>query len=128
MCCKNSKNEIKFINGDSFERFFAIEGIEIENIARVTFACAARNISQDLIYVEEQQVFYLSFDSVASKNISPGFFSYDLTIELTNGRVVTYLYNEDFVVLKKRNVINEDDDNLVDEENEPPKSELLGRV
>lgn len=106
--CNEKENEIRFIKGDVLEVYFVVDDIELEYISRVVFSCVAGKILCDLPYSEEQEAFCLRFNSQMSDAIQPGFYTYDLTLELAGGSRITLLHNEDFVVLKKKNTLNEE--------------------
>lgn len=128
--CGETGNEIRFVKGDLLEIYFAIEDLEVEYIAKVYFSCVGAKILCELPYSEEQESFCLRFPSKISEEVKPGFYTYDLTLELVDGSNLTVLHNEDFVVLKKKNTLSEDayaeDDNGDDnigEGNEPTEPE-----
>ena len=120
--CGETGNEIRFIKGDLLEIYFAVEDLEVEYIAKVYFSCIGAKILCELPYSEEQEAFCLRFPSKVSEEVKPGFYTYDLTLELVDGSKVTLLHNEDFVVLKKRNTLleseyaSDEDDNSGDDE------------
>lgn len=107
-CCEGTENEIKFIKGDVLEIYFAVEDLEVEYIAQVYFSCIGAKILCELPYSEEQEAFCLRFPSKISDEVKPGFYTYDVTLELVDGSKITLLHNEDFIVLKKRNTLSED--------------------
>ena len=120
--CEGKENEIKFVKGDVIEIYFAVEDLPVEYIAKVYFSCFGAKILCDLPYSEEQEAFCLRFPSKISEEVKPGFYTYDVTLELVDGSKITLLHNEDFVVLKKKNTISEeayveDDDNGEDNTN-----------
>lgn len=108
-CCNNKENEIKFIKGDVLEIYFVVDDIEIEYIERVVFSCIGAKILCDLPYSEEQGAYCLRFNSQISDVIPAGFYTYDLTMELKGGSKITLLHNEDFIVLKKKNTLHEEE-------------------
>lgn len=124
--CGETGNEIRFIKGDLLEIYFAVEDLEVEYIAKVYFSCIGAKILCELPYSEEQEAFCLRFPSKVSEEVKPGFYTYDLTLELVDGSKVTLLHNEDFVVLKKRNTLleseyaSDEDDNSGDDETGEP--------
>lgn len=124
--CGETGNEIRFIRGDLLEIYFAVEDLEVEYIAKAYFSCIGAKILCELPYSEEQEAFCLRFPSKVSEEVKPGFYTYDLTLELVDGSKITLLHNEDFVVLKKKNSLlegayteDEGDDNGDDEGGEP---------
>ena len=124
--CGETGNEIRFIKGDLLEIYFAVEDLEVQYIAKVYFSCIGAKILCELPYSEEQEAFCLRFPSKVSEEVKPGFYTYDLTLELVDGSKITLLHNEDFVVLKKKNSLlegayteDEGDDNGDDEGGEP---------
>lgn len=108
-CCNEKENEIKFIKGDVLEIYFVVGDIEVEYIERVVFSCIGAKILCDLPYSEEQGAYCLRFNSQISDVIPAGFYTYDVTMELKGGSKITLLHNEDFIVLKKRNTLNEEE-------------------
>lgn len=101
--------EIRFVKGDLVEVYFVVDDIDVTYISRVVFSCRNAKILCDLPYSEEHGSFCLRFNSKMSDAIAPGFYTYDLTLELVDGSKITLLHNEDCVVLKKNNSINEED-------------------
>ncbi len=124
--CGETGNEIRFIRGDLLEIYFAVEDLEVEYIAKAYFSCIGAKILCELPYSEEQEAFCLRFPSKVSEEVKPGFYTYDLTLELVDGSKITLLHNEDFIVLKKRNTLLESEyavdegDNSGDDENGEP--------
>ena len=124
--CGETGNEIRFIKGDLLEIYFAVEDLEVEYIAKAYFSCIGAKILCELPYSEEQEAFCLRFPSKVSEEVNPGFYTYDLTLELVDGSKITLLHNEDFIVLKKRNTLSESEyaadegDNSGDDENGEP--------
>lgn len=122
-CCNNVQNAIGFISGDVLEVYFVVDDIELEYIKRVAFSCVGAKILCELPYSREQEAFCLRFPSKMSNKIKPGFYTYDLTLELVDGSIITLLHNENFVVLKKKNTLLEsayvegEGDNCEDDEN-----------
>lgn len=106
--CGETGNEISFVKGDLLEIYFAIEDLDVAYIAKVYFSCVGAKILCELPYSEEQESFCLRFPSKISEEVKPGFYTYDLTLELVDGSNLTVLHNEDFVVLKKKNTLSED--------------------
>lgn len=129
-CCEGTENEIKFIKGDVLEIYFAVEDLEVEYIAKAYFSCIGAKILCELPYSEEQEAFCLRFPSKISDEVKPGFYTYDVTLELVDGSKITLLHNEDFIVLKKKNTLSEDayveddesndDDNMGENDNTEP--------
>ena len=108
-CCNEKENEIKFIKGDVLEVYFIVDDMEAEYIERVVFSCIAAKILFDLPYSEEHEAYCLRFNSMISDAIPTGFYTYDLTMELKGGSRITLLHNEDFIVLKKKNTLHEEE-------------------
>ncbi len=116
-CCKETDNAIRVIKGDVLEVYFVIDDVEIEYIERVIFSSITAKILCDLPYSEEQGAFCLRFTSKMSNLLSPGFYTYDLTLELKGGTTLTLMHGEEFTVFKKKNSLSVEDYLDEDEDN-----------
>lgn len=102
-CCKETDNAIRVIKGDVLEVYFVVDDVEVEYIERVIFSSITAKILCDLPYSEEQGAFCLRFTSKMSNLLPPGFYTYDLTLELKGGTTLTLMHGEEFTVFKKKN-------------------------
>ncbi len=101
--CGETGNEIRFIRGDLLEIYFAVEDLEVEYIAKAYFSCIGAKILCELPYSEEQEAFCLRFPSKVSEEVKPGFYTYDLTLELVDGSKITLLHNEGYLISYAQN-------------------------
>lgn len=108
-CCKETDNAIRVIKGDVLEVYFVVDDVEVEYIERVVFSSITAKILCDLPYSEEQEAFCLRFTSKMSNLLPPGFYTYDLTLELKGGTMLTLMHGEEFTVFKKKNSLSVED-------------------
>lgn len=116
-CCKETDNAIRVIKGDVLEVYFVVDDVEVEYIERVIFSSITAKILCDLPYSEEQGAFCLRFTSKMSNLLPPGFYTYDLTLELKGGTTLTLMHGEEFTVFKKKNSLSVEDYLDEDEDN-----------
>lgn len=123
--CKETDNAIRVIKGDVLEVYFVVDDVEVEYIERVIFSSITAKILCDLPYSDEQEAFCLRFTSKMSNLLPPGFYTYDLTLELKGGTTLTLMHGEEFTVFKKKNslsvedYLDEDEGNDTNEREEP---------
>lgn len=120
-CCKETDNAIRVIKGDVLEVYFVVDDVEAEYIERVVFSSITAKILCDLPYSEEQEAFCLRFTSKMSNLLPPGFYTYDLTLEMKGGTKVTLMHGEEFTVFKKKNSLAIED--YLDEEEDDSESD-----
>lgn len=120
-CCKETDNEIRVIQGDVLEVYFVVDDVEVELIERVIFSSITAKVLCDLPYSEEQEAFCLRFTSKMSNLLTPGFYTYDLTLEMKGGTKITLMHNEEFTVFKKKNSLFIED--YLDEEEKEKEPE-----
>lgn len=99
--CKSKS--IRVIRGDILEVYFEIEGIAPEIIKRVCFRNDTVNLYTELPYSQIHEAYCLRIESECTDHFPPSFGSYDLTVELIDGNILTVVHEGEFTVLKKRN-------------------------
>lgn len=102
------ENNIIVICGDILEVYFEVEGLDVEAVQRVLFKSDTAQICAELPYSNLEKAYCLRLSSETTKDFKPSFGSYDLTVELINGNIITVAHNCGFAILKKRNSQSEE--------------------
>lgn len=112
MTCNLDVNDysIELIQGDYGSYVYHItnsDGTKLENVKSVIFTCARLKLQKTLVDIGESN-YVLTLDSATTQAFSPYTHTYDITI-LFNDEATPYtvIYNANFTVLKKENVVNE---------------------
>ena len=104
------KVDIQIIQGDTYQKNVLIENVDLSLIEGVYFSCSKLDITQKLEYDNniERYVFILTADE--TKDLTPIYTDYDITIKFTDDKIKTVSYRGGFCVLPKTNEIGVIDD------------------
>ena len=101
---------IELIQGDYGSYLYHItnsDGSMLENVKSVIFTCAKLKIQKTLTNIAESN-YLLTLDSVTTQAFSPYTHTYDITILFNDDETpYTVIHDADFIILKKENVVNE---------------------
>lgn len=101
-CCCNIE-DIVFVRGDVVELYLDIPDIEKDAIANVYLSCKGAKLLYILTYSNLQNSYCFRLKSEETACLIPGFYTYDITVELIDGNKITLRRNKDFIILKKKN-------------------------
>jgi len=99
-CC--SGEDILVVQGDILEAYFYPEDIDLDAVSDVFFTANEFDLCVSCPYLTEKEGWCLRLTSEVTSTLKPCISSYDLTLELTDGNVLS-VKNGMFAVLKKRN-------------------------
>ena len=96
---------IRLVQGDelSFD-LNVLGGDEILEIERMIFSCDEQEVIKDCTKLNDS-LYYLQIPSEETKNFKPKIVSFDITLQFTDGEIVTVVFQNKLEVLKKRNKI-----------------------
>ena len=95
--------KISIIQGDSYTREIAFEGIDIELIESIYFTCDKLSICKKL--EKDENLFILYISSNETINYEVGTFDFDLTIKFKNNDTKTIQYRSIISILEKNNKV-----------------------
>lgn len=100
------KHISEIIYGDTIDVQIGIDEGE-ELISKMYFSCASLDISQEMMKTEENnKVCYVtSINPDLVPNYKPGYISFDITVQLTDGSMQTIMYNEPIYIYPKVNKV-----------------------
>ena len=102
-CSCQTDGAISVIQGDVLEAHFTVPGIPIEAIKAVYFNSRKADLYVECPYSTYLNAYCMRLCSDATELLKPMFGTYDLTVELIDGNILTVSRECDFTVFKKRN-------------------------
>ena len=97
------ESKITIIQGDSYERYITIEGIDLDLIEGVYFSSAKLNCSKKLFLKNTDYV--LSFTPEETMSFPVFNTNYDLTIKFVGNKVNTVQHHSIITILPKTNKV-----------------------
>lgn len=98
--------DIRIIQGDSYQRNVILENATPESIEGIYISCKALSFTKQLVYddIDDKYVFHLAAEE--TEQFKPTDTHYDMTIYFVDKNVKTLSYKARFVILPKINVVS----------------------
>ena len=100
----SGKTEISIIQGDSYSKKISITNIDNSLIKSVYFTCKILNLKKELVHSNNQFILDFTKEETQKFNVCQG--NYDLTVEFTDLKINTIVYNSFIEILPKTNTLD----------------------
>ena len=100
----SGNTQISIIQGDSYSKKISFTNIDNSLIKSVYFTCKVLNLKKEL--VESNGIYFLDFTKEETENYTPVQGNYDLTVEFTDSKINTIVYNSFIEILPKTNTLD----------------------
>ena len=99
----DTSTNLSCIQGDCLHLSFNLSGAESNMIDHLYFTSAGVDFQKEVVYNAETAAWEVELTHDETVQFNAGRYTWDLTAMLTNGCVLTLLYNKSFVVNQKTN-------------------------